>query len=82
MARRPAIAREPRGPARPSSARGPADLPAKVGWPTARLPRDRRLAAEPPDAVERARNDRILRFQRNRNPFVDDPATVTQVADF
>ena len=46
MARRPAIAREPRGLARPSSARGPADLPAKVGWPTARLPRNPRLAAE------------------------------------
>ena len=45
-ARRPAIAREPRGPARPSSARGPAGLPATVGWPTARLPRDPRLAAE------------------------------------
>ncbi|MDX6770746.1 MAG: endonuclease [Elusimicrobiota bacterium] len=33
----------------------------------------------PPDAEERARNDRVERFQGNRNPFVDDHTLADRV---
>lgn len=38
--------------------------------------------ADPPDAGERARNDRIENLQHNRNPFVDHPEFVDQINDF
>jgi endonuclease I len=37
---------------------------------------------DPPDEVERARNDSIERFQHNRNPFVDRPDFVALVDNF
>lgn len=37
-------------------------------------------AADPPDAAERARNDRIFTsFQHNRNPFIDHPEWVAEI---
>ncbi len=38
--------------------------------------------ADPPDALERARNDAIEAIQHNRNPFVDRPDLVQAIADF
>lgn len=38
--------------------------------------------ADPPDAGERRRNDGIQSIQHNRNPFVDRPEFVDQIADF
>lgn len=35
-------------------------------------------SADPPDAFEQLRNDRIFALQGNRNPFVDNPAWATQ----
>jgi endonuclease I len=37
---------------------------------------------DPPDDRERERNDRIVRIQRNRNPFVDRPEFVGRISDF
>ena len=37
---------------------------------------------DPPDAKERARNDGIERYQRNRNPFVDDHTLANNIRDF
>ncbi|MFB7864300.1 endonuclease I family protein [Streptomyces sp. NPDC056069] len=34
---------------------------------------------DPPDAFEKARNDRIHGIQRNRNPFVDHPEWVNEI---
>jgi endonuclease I len=37
-------------------------------------------AADPPDAAERARNDRIFTdYQHNRNPFIDHPEWVSSI---
>ncbi|MFO0672128.1 MAG: endonuclease [Polyangiaceae bacterium] len=38
--------------------------------------------ADPPDALERARNDAIEGYQKNRNPFVDRPDFVAKISDF
>ena len=35
---------------------------------------------DPPDAAERARNERVERVQGNRNPFVDDPGLFERAA--
>ena len=37
---------------------------------------------DPPDELERGRNDAIEALQRNRNPFVDRPEFVEQIGDF
>ena len=37
---------------------------------------------DPPDAKEQARNDGIERYQRNRNPFVDDHTLANAISDF
>lgn len=37
---------------------------------------------DPVDAAEVARNDAIERYQRNRNPFVDDPTLANDISDF
>lgn len=37
---------------------------------------------DPPDALERARNDAIEAIQHNRNPFVDRPEFVDAISDF
>ena len=39
-------------------------------------------SADPPDARERTRNDRIAAVQGNRNPFIDCPQLVDAVDDF
>lgn len=39
-------------------------------------------ADDPPDDVERARNDAIELWQHNRNPFVDRPDFVDAISDF
>ncbi len=39
-------------------------------------------AADPVSADERVRNDWIHRIQGNRNPFVDHPEWINQIADF
>lgn len=38
--------------------------------------------ADPPDALEEARNDAIEGYQKNRNPFVDRPDFVARILDF
>ncbi|WP_406191273.1 endonuclease [Streptomyces sp. NBC_01017] len=35
--------------------------------------------ADPPDAFEKARNDKIYGIQKNRNPFIDHPEWVTAI---
>lgn len=37
---------------------------------------------DPVDGAERARNDAIFRFQKNRNPYIDHPEYVAQVGRF
>jgi deoxyribonuclease-1 len=37
---------------------------------------------DPVDAAEVARNDAIERYQRNRNPFIDDPTLANDISDF
>lgn len=37
---------------------------------------------DPVDAEEKKRNDRIQNFQNNRNPFVDRPDFIDEIADF
>ena len=37
---------------------------------------------DPVDAHEKARNDRVETLQGNRNPFIDNPEFVDQIADF
>ena len=37
---------------------------------------------DPVDDYERGRNDVIYLVQRNRNPFIDDPALLERIADF
>lgn len=37
---------------------------------------------DPPDAVERARHERVYRVQGNRNPFVDRPQFLASIGDF
>lgn len=37
---------------------------------------------DPPDEAERVRNDQIYSIQGNRNPFVDHPEYLKQIADF
>lgn len=37
---------------------------------------------DPVDANEKARNDRVESLQGNRNPFIDNPEFVDQIADF
>lgn len=37
---------------------------------------------DPPDAVERARNDEVHARQGNRNPFIDRPAYLASIGDF
>jgi hypothetical protein len=39
-------------------------------------------AADPPDALERRRNDRIEALQHTRNVFVDRPDLVSRISDF
>jgi endonuclease I len=36
-------------------------------------------AQDPPDALERNRNEAIFGFQRNRNPFIDHPEWVPSI---
>ncbi len=38
--------------------------------------------ADPVDAAERAKHDIVARYQNVRNPFVDFPQLVDQIADF
>lgn len=37
---------------------------------------------DPPDAIERARNEAIFLLQNNRNPFVDRPDLIARISDF
>lgn len=37
---------------------------------------------DPPDDAERARNDRVYTYQKNRNPFIDHPEFVGRIATF
>ena len=37
---------------------------------------------DPVDALERARNEEIFKYQKNRNPFVDRPEFVSQIGRF
>jgi len=39
-------------------------------------------AADPVDASERERNERVFGIQKNRNPFVDFPVYVERITDF
>ena len=39
-------------------------------------------AADPPDELERRRNDRIEALQHTRNVFVDRPDLVPRISDF
>jgi len=39
-------------------------------------------AEDPPDDIEKTRNDNIERYQHNRNPFVDHPEFVERISDF
>jgi endonuclease I len=38
--------------------------------------------ADPADEAERARNEIIFGYQRDRNPFVDFPNLADQILDF
>jgi deoxyribonuclease-1 len=69
---------EPRPQARGNVARAVFYMAWRYGLPL--YPRHGRLllrwhAADPPDAAERLRNERIADIQGVRNPFVDDPGT-------
>lgn len=37
---------------------------------------------DPVDSKERARNDGISKYQKNRNPFIDHPEYVDKISDF
>lgn len=37
---------------------------------------------DPVDSTEKARHEKIATLQKNRNPFIDDPALVRQISDF